>query len=172
MLAECKRHLTLPARAVWRHVWFRLGEDSVPHTDKIDALIATVRDLNHTLRPKITNEAGGGSGVSAQAHPVLGEMRETELEAVLKIQAMLVGELARRDETYRIPIEEIGTRSLLSEFGTAREATLASLRELSDEQWAETHEITGGSASIADVVDGLIASDQQCMAKLTQLTVS
>jgi hypothetical protein len=144
----------------------------VPNADKIDALIATVRDLNHTLRPKISNVPGGGDGVSQQVHSILGQMREGELEAALRIQAMLVGEQAAADEKYRLPLDVIGTRSLLSEFGTAREAILASLRELPEAQWEEVHETALGSASVSAVVDNLIASDQTAVAQLKQLTAS
>lgn len=142
----------------------------MPHADKIDALIATVRDLNHTLRPKISNVPGGGDGVSQQVHSILGQMREKELEAALRIQAMLIGEQTASVEKYRLPLDEIGARSLLSEFGTAREAILASLRELPDAQWDEAHDMAAGNSSVSAVVDDLIAFDQTAVAQLKQLT--
>jgi hypothetical protein len=141
----------------------------VPYADKIDALIETVRGLNHQVRPKLTNAVGGGEGASAQAHPVLGEMRDGELAAALTIQSMLAGDQGGRDEKYRVPLDQIGARSLLSEFTTAREATLASLRDLSDAQWEESRETANGTSSVKDVVDGLIESDKIAVARLQQI---
>jgi len=141
----------------------------VPHAEKIDALIATVRELNHTLRPMISNVPGGGDGVSRQVHPILGQMRDLELGAALRIQAMVVSEQLARDEKYRMPLDEIGTRSLLSEFGTAREAVLASLQQLPDAQWDEAHETADGNVTVSSVVDELIASDETALAQLKQL---
>lgn len=144
----------------------------MPYADKIDALIATVRELNYQVRPKLSNTVGGGDGMGQQAHSLLGEMRDTELAAVLRIQAMIVGEQAGRDEKYRAPIDQVGSRSLLSEFTTAREATLASVRDLSDAQWEEPRETASSSSSVKDVVDGLLASDSASFAKLEQLVAS
>ena len=104
----------------------------MPYADKIDALIETVRGLNHQVRPKLTNTIGGGEGTGAQAHSILGGMRDTELAAALTIQSMLSGDLGGRDEKYRNPLDQVGSRSLLSEFTTAREAKPASLRDLTD----------------------------------------
>ncbi|MBA2454317.1 MAG: hypothetical protein H0V47_14195, partial [Chloroflexia bacterium] len=59
-------------------------------TDKIDALISTVRELNHRVRPMLNEGLGGGQGNQTQAHTILGEMRNRELVASHGIKRLML----------------------------------------------------------------------------------
>lgn len=145
--------------------------------DRIDALIATVRDLNHQVRPKTKTVPGGEDGTDKQLHALLSEMRDNEYRASRNIKLLTLDETqlaAQADvEAAYQPAEELSSRWLLSEFGTAREAILALVRErLSDEDWQRAHSTDEGSRSIEDEIDNLIESDKAYLAKIQQLSSS
>jgi hypothetical protein len=161
------------------------------NTDKIDALISTVRDLNHLVRPKLTDEIGGGSGNMAEVHKIIGEMRDRELIASHSIKRMLLGnrEGVEAEEIQSMmgtagtqitleealaihdDVSEISTREVLSGFGTAREAILSLVRDLSDSDWTTTSTLgdSDDRNSVAAAVDALIADDQAALARIKQL---
>lgn len=160
-------------------------------TEKIDALIATVRELNHTVRPKLTGEVGGGSGNLAEVHSIVGEMRDRELVTSHGVKRMILSnrEGVEADEIRnmmgtsgaQITLEEalaihedaavLPTRVVLSAFATAREAILSLLRDLPDEEWEKTAELALDEqrSSIAAVVDSLLADDKVAMERISRL---
>lgn len=160
-------------------------------TEKIDALIATVRELNHRVRPTLQEGIGGGQGNQAQAHTIIGEMRDRELVASHGVKRMM---LSNREgvedaaiqnmmgtEDARITLEEalaihadpdkLSTRVVMSEFASAREAILSLVRELPDEQWAATGGVKGDEElnSVDAIIDNLIAEDQKAVQKINEL---
>lgn len=161
------------------------------NTEKIDQLIATVRELNHTLRPRLTEEIGGGSGPMAQVHEIIGEMRDRELITSHGIKTMILsnregvdaaeiqnmmgtaGSQITLEEALAIhdPVSTMPTREVISAFATAREAILSLIRELPDAAWTEesTQAGVGGKNSVAAIVDGLLSDDKAAMARITQL---
>lgn len=163
----------------------------MPYTEKIDALISTVRELNHQVRPKLTGEIGGGSGNLADVHKIIGEMRDRELVTSHGIKRMILsnreGVEAQEIQNMmgtsgaRITLEEalaihedadqLPTRQVMSEFASAREAILSLLRELPDDEWTTRSElaIDEGRETVERVVDSLIADDKDSMAKIQQL---
>jgi hypothetical protein len=166
-------------------------EELVANIDKIDALISTVRELNHQVRPKLSEEIGGGSGNQGQVHAILGEMRNQELVASHGVKRMIltnregvdVSEVQHMMGTTdsRISLEEVlaihedadklPTRVVMSEFASAREAVLSLLRELPEAHWDIKSKlaIDEGQDSVGAVVDHLIASDKESMQKINQL---
>lgn len=160
-------------------------------TDKIDALISTVRELNHRVRPSLNEDIGGGQGNQAEAHAIIGEMRNRELVAshgvkrmmllnregveAIEIQQMMGTEDARitLDEALAIHQDaaDLPTRVVMSEFASAREAILSLIRETPDEQWDKSSgsQADGALNSIAAVVDNLIDEDQKAMRKINEL---
>jgi hypothetical protein len=58
---------------------------------------------------------------------------------------------------------------LLSQFGTAREATLSQVRDLSDEAWAEIYETPRGSMPLKDYLQTLVDRDKQRIQQIDQL---
>lgn len=163
----------------------------MPNTDKIDALISTVRELNHQIRPKLNEDVGGGSGNMAEVHSILGEMRNRELVSSHGIKRMMLSAREGVDAQEiqnmmgtagtRITLEEalaihddfetLPTRVVMSEFASAREAILSLLRELPDNEWT----VKSGQAldenldSIEAVVNHLIEEDKRAMTKISQL---
>lgn len=163
----------------------------MPNTDKIDQLISTVRELNHQVRPKLTDEIGGGSGNMAEVHTILGEMRNRELVSSHGIKRMMLSAREGVDAQEiqnmmgtsgnRITLEEalaihddaanLPTRQVMSEFASAREAILSLLRELPDSGWdtKSNNAADEGQDSVGAVVDNLIADDKEKLARIHQL---
>lgn len=166
-------------------------EELVAKTDKIDALISTVRELNHRVRPMLNEGIGGGQGNQAQAHAILGEMRNRELVASHGVKRMMLSSRQGVDaieiqhmmgtDDVRITLEEalaihqspdkLPTRVVMSEFANAREAILSLIREIPDEQWSATADskIEGELNSIDAIIDDLIAEDQKALQKINEL---
>lgn len=171
--------------------WGNTQEGLVPKTDKIDGLISTVRELNHQVRPMLTNDIGGGSGSLAEVHSIISEMRNRELISSHGVKRMILTSREGVDASEiqnmmgtsdaRITLEEalaihedadkLPTRVVMSEFASAREAILSLLRELPDKGWETKSElaIDEGRDSIDAVVDSLLAEDRQAMQKINQL---
>lgn len=163
----------------------------MPKTDKIDALISTVRELNHQVRPMLSKDIGGGSGNLAEVHSIIGEMRDRELVSSHSVKRMILSnregveasEIQNMMGTAeaRITLEEalaihedsakLPTRVVMSEFASAREAILSLLRELPDSDWETKSELGSdeGRDSIDAIIDHLIAEDKQAFQKINQL---
>lgn len=112
--------------------------------DLIDGLIALYRDLNLRVRglpeDRLTLEDSKGQSI----HSVITRLRDNEMTFSQALKDAISG----------VPISEalfhdhhavIGTESesdttaiILSQFGTARESTLAMLRTLTPEEWDRT----------------------------------
>jgi hypothetical protein len=166
-------------------------EELVAQNDKIDALIATVRELNHQVRPKLTEEIGGGSGNMGEVHAILGEMRNRELVLSHGVKRMILSARADIEDQEiqhmmgttdnRITLEEaleihqdvsvLPTRVVMSEFASAREAILSLLRGLPDSSWEfkSTQAIDKGQERVIDVVDALLEEDKKALEKIHQL---
>lgn len=132
-------------------------------TDKLSAMVGTVRELNWEVRPKINN-VPGGDPVGNPLHLALSELRENELKMSQLIRSMSLAETAAGQTGGRV-VEHadpttIGSRQVLSEFATAREAILSILRTLPDAQWDETRATPTGERSYDGIVDDLIESDK------------
>lgn len=131
-------------------------------TDMIDSLIATYRTLNLTIRPMDparVAQAGGGGGSIVE---LLRQARHDEITASQELKLMTLAEGANMQIPEPPPSADLNNpKVLLSEFGTAREAILALVREMPEEGWAEQRQGPNGTSSIQSVVERLIARDQQ-----------
>ncbi len=131
-------------------------------TDMIDSLIATYRTLNLTIRPldaARVAQAGGNGGSIVQ---LLQQARYDEITASQEIKLMTLAEGANMEIPEPPPSADLSNpKVLLSEFGTAREAILALVRELPEEGWSAERQGPNGTSSIQTVVERLIARDQQ-----------
>ena len=99
------------------------------NSDLIDSLIATYRNLNLAIRPlpdAQTTQASGGTSL----RDLILEMRDHEMQASQQLKLMTLGEGALSGTMPDIAPSApgISIRSVLSEFGTAREAILALIR--------------------------------------------
>ena len=107
----------------------------------IDGLIATYRELNAKVRPlpedRLRLRSDGGGSV----REVVTRLRDSELRFSQALKERITGvampEIFGEDETPVVGTEssEDSTAAILSQFGTARESTLALLRSLPDEDW-------------------------------------
>ena len=143
------------------------------HSDKISELVQTVRLLNWEVRPKITS-ASARELEGSPLHHALADLRNSEIETSQLIRGMSLSESAVEGDTGQVvehvDASTIGSRQLLSEFGTAREAILSILRNLTDEQWAESHQTRDGDLSYEQVVDRLIESDRKNLERIQSIS--
>lgn len=137
------------------------------NSDLIDSLIATYRNLNLSIRPlpdaQMTQASGGTS-----LRDLILEMRDHEMQASQQLKLMTLGEGALSGSMPEIAPSApgISARSVLSEFGTAREAILALIRELSDEEWTAEHDGPNGKVTIQSFIQDLAAHDREALAKI------
>ncbi|HUY99005.1 MAG TPA: hypothetical protein VMU89_01550 [Thermomicrobiaceae bacterium] len=139
----------------------------MPDQEVIDGLIASYRELNHRVRG-----AGLSSGTeSSPISDVLRRLRDRELRASQAIKRMLLGETAEEDDEQAADVAEFQSIPaspivLLSQFGTAREATLAMVRELPDEVWNRTVASPVGEMTLRDYLKSLVDRDRLRMAEV------
>ena len=139
------------------------------YTDKVSELVQTVRMLNWEVRPKI-NTTPGGNAAGNPLHQALAALRNDEIRTSQLIRGMSLAETVAEQTGGRVTEQAeastIGSRQLLSEFATAREAILSILRNLSDAQWVETLATPDGDQTSEEVVDGLIESDKRHISQI------
>ncbi|MEX2314416.1 MAG: DinB family protein [Thermomicrobiales bacterium] len=144
------------------------------NSDLIDSLIATYRDLNMAIRPlpdaQTTQAAAGGKSL----RDLVLEMRDHEMRASQQLKLMTLGEagLAAGMPEIAPSAPGISIRSVLSEFGTAREAILALIRELSDEDWAAERHGPNGQTTIQAFIEELVAHDREALNRIEPLVKS
>lgn len=134
----------------------------MPDQAIIDGLIATYRELNHRIR-------GANFGAnSADINQAILQLRNRELNASQAIKQFLLGNEVPTDDEGEASseFEERSTRApstdvLLSQFGTAREATLSLVRDLPDEQWNQIYTTPRGQLSLRDYLQTLVDRGQQ-----------
>ena len=146
----------------------------MPHTDLIDSLIATYRELNMMLRPlpeaRITAKGSDGDSV----RDVVAQMRNRELIASQQLKYMMLADVAGAeadvvDPTSLVPVDSQPLRTLLSEFGTARESILAVVREMPEAELDREIPSPNGPKAIATFLQELNTLDTQDRRKIDQL---
>jgi hypothetical protein len=140
-----------------------------------NGLIATYRDLNLRVRPLSEDRLRLGQGRSTVKH-VIADMRDDELRFSQALKDRLGGapmDKVLRDEG---PPDEIGelvvpgpddtVAEVLSQFGTARESTLAMLRGLTPDEWDAPG---AGGSTIRQASERLMGNDARHMEKIVRL---
>ena len=113
----------------------------MPDQELIDGLIATYRELNGKVRPLPEDRLQLKGGAGGSVREVVTRLRDSELRFSQALKERITGvampEIFGEDETPVVGTEssEDSTAAILSQFGTARESTLALLRSLPDEDW-------------------------------------
>ena len=139
--------------------------------DLVSGLIATYRELTTQVRPLPEEQLRQG-GAEGSVRAVVTRLRDTELRFSQALKERLTGvampEIFGEEEAPVLGTEtdEDSTAVRISQFGTAREATLAQLRPLSDEGWDQ--ELEGGKPICARVEE-LIAHDRRQLERITGL---
>lgn len=144
------------------------------NSDMIDSLIATYRNLNLAIRPLSDAQADQASGGGGSLRDKISDLRNHELQTSQQLKLMTLGEGGITGEMPEIaPIAPgLNVRAILSEFGTAREAILALIRELSDEDWTAQREGPNGQTTIQKVIEQLVANDRKALAEIEPLIKS
>lgn len=140
------------------------------NTERIDALVATVRDLNHAIRPNLS-DAPGGDPPGNDVHTSLAKLREHEhsYSRLIRLMTLAEGAASSVGDTFEyLDPNAVSSRRLLSEFGTAREAILSVLRTLDDSAWELKRDTPDGERSVAEVIDELIESDRSYVSNVMQ----
>ncbi len=139
--------------------------------DLVSNLIATYRELNTQVRARPEEQLRQG-GADGSVRAVVTRLRDTELRFSQALKERLTGvampEIFGEEEAPVLGTEtdDDSTAVRISQFGTAREATLAQLRPLDDEGWNQ--ELEGGKPICARVEE-LIAHDRQQLGRISGL---
>jgi hypothetical protein len=143
-------------------------EGVVANSDLIDSLIATYRNLNLAIRPIPDAQASQAIGGGKSLRDMVVELRNNEMSASQQLKLMTLGEGGLSGGMPEIAPSAPGlsTRSVLSEFGTAREAILALIRELPDDEWAAKREGVKGQTTIQTFIEQLAANDRQALSQI------
>jgi hypothetical protein len=137
--------------------------------DVIDSLIATYRELNQRFRPKLLtlDRSQDPRTDPESAVGVLYRMRNRELNASQAVKELLLSGhtgIADDEAEPMVTLQQtaLGLTGtvLLSQFGTAREATLAMVRELPDEVWHQVFDTPRGAMTLRDYLLTLIERDR------------
>jgi hypothetical protein len=143
----------------------------------IDQLIATVRELNLDVRSRDfgqTVSAADLTGKTDSVPAILFGMRSREMNASQAVKRMLLGDAVESDdEPANLSEQQVaaGTsaRVLLSQFGTAREAILSQVRELSDDVWNQTMVTPRGEMTLKAYLQTLVDRDAERMQQIKAL---
>ncbi|HEV2108619.1 MAG TPA: hypothetical protein VGR16_10190 [Thermomicrobiales bacterium] len=145
----------------------------MPNQGLLTGLIATYRTLNVNVRPlpedrlRVASDKGGNGSV----RDVVLRLRDSELRFSQALKERISGvpmSAALSDETPVIGTEhdDDDTVSVLAQFGTARESTLAMLRDLPDQKWDEGLE---GGQTIRDRIEQLLENDRAQLERINAL---
>jgi hypothetical protein len=136
-----------------------------------NGLIATYRELNLKVRP-LPEERLRLGGRNSVRHVILG-MRDDELRFSQALKDRLSGtEMIdvfhgkQNGLDAEIPSPSDTTAEVLSQFGTARESTLAMLRSMAPEAWDDA---ALGPLTIRAASGGLLASDGAYLERIVGL---
>ena len=138
----------------------------------IDGLIATYRELNVKVRPLAEERLRLRGGEAGSVRDVVTRLRDSELRFSQALKERITGvpmpEMFGEDEAPVVGTEgaEDTTAEILSQFGTAREATLALLRTLPGEDWNRTLE---GGRPIRDRIRELHTNDRRQLERIVGL---
>ena len=139
-----------------------------------NGLIATYRDLNLRVRPLPDERLRLGQGRST-VKGVITDMRDDELRFSQALKDRLAGGLmaevlkadgAAEVEELVVPGPDDTTVEVLSQFGTARESTLAMLRGMTPDEWDAPG---GGGVTIRQASERLLGNDARHMEKIVRL---
>ena len=137
-----------------------------------NGLIATYRDLNLRVRPLPEERLRMGQGRSTVKN-VIADMRDDELHFSQALKDRLAGGamaevLSGGDEVEDlvVPGPDDTTAEVLSQFGTARESTLAMLRGMTPDEWDAPG---AGGVTIRQASEKLLGNDARHMERIVRL---
>ena len=137
--------------------------------DLFNDLIATYRDLNKRVRSLPEDRLKLASGQAKSVRDVISQLRDSEMHFSQSLKDAASGLPMTEAYAYgEAPVigterETDTTAIILSQFGTARESTLALLRSLTPEDWDRA--IDGGP-SIRSRVSERVSRDKRTMEEI------
>jgi hypothetical protein len=141
----------------------------VARSDLIDSLIATYRNLNLAIRPLPDEQVMRQGADGTSLRDLVSGLRNHELRASQQLKLMTLGEsavVAIDDDAPAPSTPDTSVRSMLSEFGTAREAILALVREMPEEEWTRERAGPNGTTTIATFIEQLVAHDKESIQQI------
>ena len=147
----------------------------MPDQELIGGLIETYRVLNNSVRtvPEAQLRAAAADGSSVR--DIMRRMRDDELRFSQALKERITGvpmpDIFSGDElpTLGTETEQDTTAMLIAQFGTARESTLAMLRDLPDPEWNTA--VEGGKSIRARIVE-LLDNDRRQLERINALLPS
>ncbi len=145
--------------------------------DVIEGLIATYRELNQRFRPVLAAMNAEAGSIDDPASPlgILYRLRNRELNASQAIKEMLRGgerTIVDDEGEALVTVQQTALglipTVLLSQFGTAREATLAMVRDLPDSVWQQEFETPRGRMTLRAYLETLIQRDREAIRALEE----
>jgi hypothetical protein len=137
-----------------------------------NGLIATYRDLNLKVRPLPEERLTLGRSGNTVREVAL-QMRDEELRFSQALKDRLsgvglTGHFGDKGETMliEIPSPDDTTVEVISQFGTARESTLAMLRGMAPETWDDPEH---GSTTVREATEELLVRDGTQLEKIVTL---
>jgi hypothetical protein len=151
-------------------------EERVSQPELIDSLISTYRTLNLTIRPIPAEQAAQASENGKSLLDVVTELRKKEIAASQALKLMTLGDAASAtsgsvdgDVAGQPSANPGNIRVLLSEFGTAREAILAYIRELPAEEWTQERASFHDANSVQQLVTMVVERDKEMLQQIQAL---
>lgn len=140
----------------------------MPDLDLINGLIATYRELNHSVRRLPEEQLRRPAAQGRSAHELLRELRDREMlfSQALKSRAMSGSENGWSETempTLGLESDDDTSAMLIAQFGTARESTLALLRDLPDAEW----DAPAGGKTIRTRVFELLDNDRRQLERIS-----
>jgi len=150
----------------------------MPDQELIDGLIASYRELNMKIRRLDPSQLGDiASRGDGSITGILRQMRDRELRASQAMRVMVLGEDAETDDEVASAqtdtLDQAADSPIfyLAQFGTAREATLAMIREQPDEVWDREVGTPQGRMSVKAYVRTLVDRDRERLQQIDELLV-
>lgn len=144
----------------------------MPNQDLIGGLIETYRMLNNNVRVVPEERLRAPSGDKPAVRDVMRRFRDDELRFSQALKERISGvpipDIFSGDElpTLGTETEADTTAMLIAQFGTARESTLAMLRDLPESEWDAPIE---GGTSIRNRVTEMLDNDRRQLERITSL---
>jgi hypothetical protein len=142
----------------------------VAERDLIDGLIATYRELNSRVRP-LPEDRLRLVGKEGSVRDVVARLRDDELRFSQALKQVTTG--IPTPDVFGEEMAVVGTESsddstatILAQFGTARESTLAMLRSLPSSEWDTQID---GTRSVRSRIERLNENDRQHMERIVGL---
>ena len=142
----------------------------MPDLDLMSGLIATYRELNHRVRTQPNERLARASGGGQSVRELVRQMRDRELRFSQALKARITSGAALEqwsDEelpTLGLETDQDTAAMLIAQFGTARESTLAMLRDLPESDWDAP---LAGDKTIRTRVFELLDADHRQMERIT-----